>query len=77
MAGLASSMYTAFSEKLKAAPEAEDKEGLVDSLMTEMRKKEKYPGEMRKVLTSFPITCNKEQINPHSSRRFPIPVICF
>jgi phosphate:Na+ symporter len=72
MAGLASSMYAAFSENLKAAPEAGDKEGLVEALMAEMRKKESYADEMREVLTSFLIACNKDQLNPRSGRRISL-----
>jgi phosphate:Na+ symporter len=69
MAGVASSMYAAFSENLKAAPEAGDKEGLVNALMAEMKKKESYADEMREALTSFLIACSKDQLNLHSGRR--------
>jgi phosphate:Na+ symporter len=72
MAGVASSMYAAFSETLKAVSEAGDKGGIVDALMTEMRKKESYADEMREVLTSFLIACNKDQLNPRSSRRISL-----
>jgi phosphate:Na+ symporter len=72
MAGVASSMYAAFSESLKAVPETEDREAretLVDSLTAVMRKKENYADEMRETLTSFLIACNKDQLNPRSGRR--------
>jgi phosphate:Na+ symporter len=69
MAGVASSMYAAFSEALKAVPEAEEREELVTTLMEEMRKKEAYADEMREVLTSFLITCSREQLNPRPGRR--------
>jgi phosphate:Na+ symporter len=69
MAGIAASMYTAFSETLKAVPETEDKETIVVSLTEEMRAKENYADEMREALTSFLIACSKDQFSPGSGRR--------
>jgi phosphate:Na+ symporter len=70
MAGVASAMYAAFSEGLRAvSEEGGDKEGIVDTLTAEMRKKENYADEMREVLTGFLIACSKDQLNPRSSRR--------
>ncbi|AEF81987.1 Na/Pi cotransporter family protein [Leadbettera azotonutricia] len=69
MAGIASSMYASFSEGLKALPETEDKDTLVNVLMDEMKVKEAYADEMRETLTAFLIACTREQINPRSGRR--------
>jgi phosphate:Na+ symporter len=69
MAGVAATMYAAFSEALNAVPEAEKREELVTTLMDEMRKKEAYADEMRETLTAFLITCNREQLNPRPGRR--------
>jgi phosphate:Na+ symporter len=72
MAGVASSMYASFSEGLKALPETEDKNTLVNTLMDEMRKKEAYADDMRETLTAFLIACNREQLNPRPGRRITL-----
>jgi phosphate:Na+ symporter len=69
MAGIASSMYAAFSDVLKNIRETEDKEGAVTALVEGMKRKEEYADEMREALTSFLIECTREQLNRRSERR--------
>ncbi|MDR2617428.1 MAG: Na/Pi cotransporter family protein [Treponema sp.] len=72
MAGVASSMYAAFSEALKAVPDAENRGEMVGALMEDMRKKEAFADEMREALTAFLIACNREQLNPRTGRRISL-----
>jgi phosphate:Na+ symporter len=69
MAGVASSMYAAFSNFVKKLKETEDKEKAVTTLIAEMKQKENYADEMRESLTSFLIECTREQLNSRSERR--------
>jgi phosphate:Na+ symporter len=69
MAGIASSMYARVSTVLKNLKETEDKEGTVNSLVTEMKGREEYADEMREALTAFLIECTREQLNPRSEQR--------
>ena len=69
MAGIASSMYAGVSTVLKDLKEIEDKEGTVNSLVTEMKGREEYADEMREALTAFLIECTREQLNLRSERR--------
>jgi phosphate:Na+ symporter len=69
MAGIASSMYARISTALKDIKETEDRAGMVDTLIGEMKEKEEYADEMREVLTAFLIECTREQLNPRSERR--------
>jgi phosphate:Na+ symporter len=69
MAGIASSMYAQVSSALKTLKEAEDREGMVNTLITDMKAREEYADEMREALTSFLIECTREQLNPRSERR--------
>jgi phosphate:Na+ symporter len=69
MAGIASSMYARISEVLKTLKAAEDREGTVNALVEEMKKREEYADEMREALTFFLIECTREQLNPRSERR--------
>jgi phosphate:Na+ symporter len=68
MAGIASSMYGRVSGVLRVLKETADKEGTVNSLIEEMRKKEEYADEMREVLTAFLIECTREQLHHRSER---------
>jgi phosphate:Na+ symporter len=69
MAGIASSMYARVSTVLKDLRETEDKEGTVNSLVTEMKEREEYADEMREALTAFLIECTREQLNRRSEHR--------
>jgi phosphate:Na+ symporter len=69
MAGIASSMYAQVSTALKTLKEAEDREGMVNTLITDMKAREEYADEMREALTAFLIECTREQLNPRSERR--------
>ncbi|MDR0878696.1 MAG: Na/Pi cotransporter family protein [Treponema sp.] len=69
MAGVASSMYAAFSTVLKTLKETEDKEKAVNTMIEDMKQKENYADEMREALTAFLIECTHEQLNPRSDRR--------
>jgi phosphate:Na+ symporter len=69
MAGISSSMYARVSEVLRTLRETGDREGAVNALVEEMKRKEEYADEMREALTSFIIECTREHLNRRSERR--------
>jgi phosphate:Na+ symporter len=69
MAGITVDMYARVSTTLKTLKETQDKEGAVNSLVTEMKGREEYADEMREALTAFLIECTREQLNPRSEDR--------
>jgi phosphate:Na+ symporter len=69
MAGIASSMYGRVCTALKTLKETEDREGMISTLIGEMKEREEYADEMREALTAFLIECTREQLNPRSERR--------
>jgi phosphate:Na+ symporter len=72
MAAVASSMYAVISKALRNLLEASDREGMVNALMEEMKRKEAYADEMREVLTSFLIESTREQLNQRFRRRISL-----
>jgi phosphate:Na+ symporter len=58
MAGLASSMYAAFSETLRALRESADRQKLVADLVAQTRSREEFADEMREELTRFLLECS-------------------
>jgi phosphate:Na+ symporter len=68
MAGLVSSMYARFSEALRTVRDAADREGLVNSLVEEMREKEEIADEMREELTRFLMECSRRQLGAQSEQ---------